>query len=98
MEGFPGSRLNEPDLKLYSVKCIIQSVGFWENVFPVGSYSKPLNYICDVLALHYERLGLQLFKIELALEGKLISTCGVAVTTLAFQAGKPGFNPWSDLY
>ncbi len=26
------------------------------------------------------------------------STCGVVVTTLAFQAGRLGFNPWSDLY
>jgi hypothetical protein len=26
------------------------------------------------------------------------SSCGVVVTTLAFRAGKPGFNPWWDLH
>ena len=25
-------------------------------------------------------------------------TCGVVVTTLGFQVGRPGCRPWSDLY
>ena len=28
----------------------------------------------------------------------LTSMCGVVVTTLVFQAGRPWFKPWSDLY
>ena len=24
--------------------------------------------------------------------------CGVVVTTISFQSGRPGFNPWLDLY
>ena len=27
-----------------------------------------------------------------------MDTCGVVVTTLDFQVGRRGFQPWSDLY
>jgi hypothetical protein len=35
---------------------------------------------------------------EKCMNDLLRCTCGVVVTTLAFQAGKPRFNPWSDLF
>ena len=30
--------------------------------------------------------------------GMPTADCDVVVTTLDFQAGRPGFNPWPDLY
>jgi hypothetical protein len=41
---------------------------------------------------------LLIYQSNLVINHFLTSFCCVVVTMLAFQAGRPSFNPWSDLY
>ena len=54
-----------------------------------------------VKLLHYLMCKTNRFRFSVRVychRSQTTSMCGVVITTLVFQAGRPGFKAWSDLY